>query len=105
MTTIQISRAFLKQLSALTVIHSLPPVIPQEVCKMLVACTHRFRKVREVSLRYLRSVLESFSGLMCNRKVVFTLLELLTLMRRSCELQYTDEVGQSIAISPANSLA
>lgn len=90
-TNMQISRSFLKQLSSLSVTHSLPASISEEVCKMLVACTHRFRKVREVSLRYLRAVLESFSGLMCDRKVVFTLLELLTLMRRSCELQYTDE--------------
>jgi phosphatidylinositol 4-kinase len=31
--------------------------------------------------------------LLCDRQVVWTLLEILTLMRRSCELQYTDEVS------------
>jgi hypothetical protein len=31
--------------------------------------------------------------MMCDRQIVFTLLEILTLMRRSCEHQFTDEVS------------
>lgn len=76
----------------------MPPQVPEEVCAILVACTHRYRKVREVALGYARQILETFSALMCDRLVVFTLLEILTLMRRSCELQYTDEVGVSTAM-------
>ena len=89
---LQISSAFLKHMSRQVVVHSLPPNVPEEVCKILVGCTHRFRKVREIALSYARQILETFSGLMCDRQVVFTLLEILTLMRRSCEMQYTDEV-------------
>ena len=37
---------------------------------------------------------------MCDRQVVFTLLEILTLMRRSCELQYTDEVRNVMRACP-----
>ncbi len=70
----------------------MPSVISEEVRKILVACTHRFRKVRETALSYARQILETFSALMCDRQVVFTLLEILTLLRRSCELQYNDEV-------------
>ncbi|RXK35906.1 phosphatidylinositol 4-kinase [Tremella mesenterica] len=82
---------FLKQLSKQVVLHSLPHIVSDEVCEILKACTHRFRKVREMALKYARGVLETFSALMCDKKVVWTLLEILTLMRRSCELQYTDE--------------
>jgi phosphatidylinositol 4-kinase len=92
-TDIQISSGFLKQLSRQVVTHSMPPRVAEEVCRILVACTHRFRKVREVALGYARQILETFSALLCDRQVVFTLLEILTLMRRSCEMQYTDEVG------------
>lgn len=71
------------------------PLVPDEVCNILVLCTHRTRKVREASLAYAKQVLEGFAALLCDRKVVFTLLEILTLLRRSCEYQYTDEVRPS----------
>ncbi|KAK8853241.1 hypothetical protein IAR55_003943 [Kwoniella newhampshirensis] len=87
----KISSNFLKQLSRQVVIHSLPATVAGEVCTILVACTHRMRKVREIALSYARQLLETFSALLCDRQVVFTLLEILTLMRRSCEMQYTDE--------------
>ncbi|KAK4686496.1 phosphatidylinositol 4-kinase A, partial [Tremellales sp. Uapishka_1] len=87
----KLSSSFLKQLSRQAVTHSLPQIVSEEVRKILVACTHRFRKVRETALTYARQIIETFSALMCVKEVVFTLLEILTLMRRSCELQYTDE--------------
>lgn len=73
-------------------------MVSEEVCQILVGCTHRFRKVRETALGYARQILETFSALMCDRLVVFTLLEILTLMRRSCELEYNDEVSCQIQI-------
>jgi phosphatidylinositol 4-kinase len=95
----QISQKFLKQLSLQVVNHRMPPVVATEVCKILIACTHRFRKVRETALQYARDILETFSALMCDRQVVWTLLEILTLMRRSCELQYTDEVSDCYRVT------
>jgi phosphatidylinositol 4-kinase len=87
----KLSVVFLKELSRQAVNHNMPDAVAEEVRNMLVACTHRMRKVREVALSYVRQIIETFSALMCDRKVVFTLLEILTLMRRSCEMQYTDE--------------
>lgn len=75
------------------VTHSVSPLVADEVCSILVHCTHRSRKVREASLAYAKQILESFAALLCDRQVLFTLLEILTLMRRSCEYQYTDEVS------------
>lgn len=76
--------------------HTLPGSVADEVCSILISCTHRYRKVREVALNYAKQILETFSALLCDRKVVFTLLEILTLLRRSCELQYTDEVNKMV---------
>lgn len=89
----QISSQFLKHLSMNAVTHSVSPLVADEVCSILVHCTHRSRKVREASLAYAKQILESFAALLCDRQVVFTLLEILTLMRRSCEYQYTDEAS------------
>lgn len=87
----RITSVFLKQLSFKAVQHSMPHSVSEEVCKILVRCTHRMRKVREAAIHTARQVIETFSALMCDRTVVFTLLEILTLMRRSCEMQYNDE--------------
>lgn len=90
---IRLTNVFLKQLSMQVVEHNMPNTVPEQVCKILIACTHRMRKVREVALAYASSILKTFTALLCDRRVVFTLLEILTLMRRSCEMQYTDEVS------------
>jgi phosphatidylinositol 4-kinase len=71
--------------------HTLPSNIPEEVRKMLIGTTHRYAKVREVALKMSNTIITSFAALMCNREIVFTLLEILTLMRRSCEDELTDE--------------
>ncbi|ORY33464.1 hypothetical protein BCR39DRAFT_520273 [Naematelia encephala] len=81
----------LHRLSSQAVTHRMPHTISDEVCKILVCCTHRYRKVREIALRNAQRLIQTFPSLMCDRGVVFTLLEILTLLRRSCELQYTDE--------------
>ncbi|BEJ13679.1 hypothetical protein CspHIS471_0308530 [Cutaneotrichosporon sp. HIS471] len=86
-----LTSVFLRQLSMRAVQHSMPPSVSEEVRKIFVLCTHRMPQVREAALHVARQVIETFSALMCDRKVVFTLLEILTLMRRSCEMQYTDE--------------
>ncbi|GMK56681.1 hypothetical protein CspeluHIS016_0305210 [Cutaneotrichosporon spelunceum] len=87
----RLTNVFLRQLSMRAVQHSMPQSVSEEVCKILVLCTHRMRPVREAALHMAKQVIETFSALMCDRNVVFTLLEILTLMRRSCEMQYTDE--------------
>ncbi len=84
-------RYFLNQLSQQVLTHTTPSSVNEEVRRILVASTHRFRKVRQVALKYLNAILNSFSALMCDKRIVFALLEVLTLLRRSCEDQYVDE--------------
>lgn len=70
----------------------MPDTVFEEVRKMIVATTHRYTKVRQIAVKYLNAILTSFAALMCDRKIVFTLLEVLTLLRRSCEDELVDEV-------------
>lgn len=72
------------------------PAISDELQKLLIGCTHRFKKVRDVSFLYLNGLISSFPSLMCEAKLVFSLLEVLTILRNSCEEQYTDEVHPSM---------
>lgn len=43
--------------------------------------------------KYLSRLITSFPSLMCDPSLVFAILEVLTLLRRSCENEFTDEVG------------
>lgn len=62
---------------------------------MLIATTHRYAKVREVAMKMVDMIIKAFAALMCDRQIVFTVLEILTLMRRSCEEEYTDEYSST----------
>lgn len=90
---LKVLSAFQRQLLSRVLGHSTPPIVSSEICKIIVACTHRMRHVRETAMTFARQIIESFSAVMCDRMVLFTLLEVLTLMRRSCEMQFTDEVS------------
>ena len=102
----QLLRGFLARLSSSVLEHSMNgSTISEEVRRLLIASTHRYRKVREVALKHLDAILTSFAALMCDRQIVFVLLEILTLLRRSCEDVYTDEVSiydsQSLYADPS----
>jgi phosphatidylinositol 4-kinase len=75
----------------LSLSHRLDPHLSIELQRLLVGCTHRFKKVRDVSFAYLSQLLGTFPSLMCSADMVFALLEVLTIMRNSCEEEYTDE--------------
>ncbi|KAJ9125427.1 hypothetical protein QFC22_000388 [Naganishia vaughanmartiniae] len=82
-------------LSAQVLGHEMPQTVTEEVRKMIVATTHRYAKVRQIAIKYLNAILTSFSALMCDRRIVFTLLEVLTLLRRSCEDELVDEASDT----------
>lgn len=84
-------KVFLTRLQGQVLTHSMPSVVPEEIRKLLVGATHRFERMRIVATRYLNDTLTTFSALMCDRKIVFTLLEILTLLRRSCEDEFNEE--------------
>lgn len=94
MTFEQLLRIFLNRMSATVLEHSMQAsVVSEEVRKFMIAATHRYRQVRKVALKHLDAILTSFAALMCDGKIVFVLLEILTLLRRSCEDTLTDEVS------------
>ena len=71
---------------------SLPGELLAELQVLLVSSTHRVAKARTVASKYLHRLVTFFPSLMCDPSLVFSILEVLTLLRRSCEGEYVDEV-------------
>ncbi len=71
---------------------SLPGELLSELQGLLTGSTHRVARARAVASKYLDRLITSFPSLMCDPPLVFSILEVLTLLRRSCEGEYVDEV-------------
>ncbi|KAG8834446.1 phosphatidylinositol-4- kinase [Serendipita sp. 399] len=87
----KVMRGTLNELSNQIVEHSLPKSMSQELQKLLVSACHRIPKVRDIAAKYLHRLITSFPSLMCDAPLVCAILEVLTLLRRSCEGEFTDE--------------
>ncbi|KAF8913519.1 hypothetical protein CPB85DRAFT_1299266 [Mucidula mucida] len=70
---------------------ALPEVLSSELQTLLICSTHRVAKARDVASKFLNRLISSFPSLMCDPPLVFAILEVLTLLRRSCENEFTDE--------------
>lgn len=71
---------------------ALPVHLSYELRNLLVASTHRVARAREIASKYLNRLITSFPSLMCDPTLVYGILECLTLLRRACENEFTDEV-------------
>lgn len=70
---------------------SLPKSLSLELQQLLVLSTHRVERVRDVASQFLNRLITSFPSLMCDPPLVIAILEVLTLMSRACEDEFTDE--------------
>lgn len=70
----------------------MPKSLSGELRHLLVLSTHRIAKARDVASKYLSRLITSFPSLMCDSQLVFATLEVLTLLQRSCDNEFVDEV-------------
>ncbi|KZS95958.1 atypical/PIKK/PI4K protein kinase [Sistotremastrum niveocremeum HHB9708] len=87
----KVIRGCISDLTRQVVQHALPHVISQELQQLLVYSTHRIQKVRDIASRYLNRLISSFPSLMCDSPLVFAILEVLSMLRKACEGEFTDE--------------
>lgn len=71
--------------------HNVDPRITDEVQNLVLGTVHRVGKVRQVSGIVLDQLFGAYPTLLCDRHLVTLVLEVLTLLRRSCETQFTDQ--------------
>lgn len=88
----QVNGTFVGVFSDLVTRHSINTSVYSEVRQILLECCHQQSRVRSVSTRYLNDLIASFPSLLCEASVVNLLLELLTVLRRACQSEFTDEV-------------
>ncbi|BGP13672.1 hypothetical protein JCM10213_002240 [Rhodosporidiobolus nylandii] len=82
---------FSSRLSRAVTAHDLQPEAYREIREVLLYTTHTRQTVRETAGRYLDNLLSSFPSLVCDLGVVTVMLELLTVLRRACLAEFTDE--------------
>ncbi|KAJ3814722.1 hypothetical protein F5876DRAFT_72711 [Lentinula aff. lateritia] len=70
---------------------ALPERLSAELRTLLICGTHRMAKARDVASKFLNRLISSFPSLMCDPPLVFAILEVLTLLRRACDNEFTDE--------------
>ncbi|KIJ69126.1 hypothetical protein HYDPIDRAFT_23983 [Hydnomerulius pinastri MD-312] len=87
----KVIRGCISDLNTQAAEQALPDQLSLELCNLLVCSTHRVARARDVASKYLNRLITSFPSLMCDPTLVYTILECLTLLRRACENEYTDE--------------
>jgi phosphatidylinositol 4-kinase len=88
----QIIKDGIQDLSYQARTQSLPGELLGELQGLLTGSTHRVARARVVASKYLDRLITSFPSLMCDPPLVYSILEVLTLLRRSCEGEFVDEV-------------
>lgn len=88
----KVIRGCVTELNSLAAQQALPECLSAELLSLLVGSTHRVAKAREIASKFLNRLISSFPSLMCDPPLVFAILEVLTLLRKACENEFTDEV-------------
>ncbi|PFH54176.1 hypothetical protein AMATHDRAFT_52986 [Amanita thiersii Skay4041] len=70
---------------------ALPQRLFSELQFLLISVTHRVAKAREVALKFLNRLMTSLPSLLCHLPFIFSLLDVLTMLKRSCENEFVDE--------------
>ncbi|KAH7879656.1 uncharacterized protein C8R40DRAFT_1158339 [Lentinula edodes] len=71
---------------------ALPERLSAELRTLLICGIHRMARARDVASKFLNRLISSFPSLMCDPPLVFAILEVLTLLRRACDNEFTDEI-------------
>lgn len=71
--------------------HTVEPLVKEEIRTLFQGSIHRAVKVRQRSGEFLDKLFGAYPTLLCDPKLVVFLLEMLTLLRRACEAEFTDE--------------
>lgn len=88
----QVIRGCINDLNIQAAEQALPEALSAELRLLLVCSTHRISKAREIASKFLGRLITSFPSLMCDPPLVFAILEVLSLLRRACDNEFTDEV-------------
>ncbi|CAG8438698.1 9725_t:CDS:10 [Diversispora eburnea] len=71
--------------------HTIDDDIRTQVRNLMIATCHRLNKVHQLAIKHLDSLMIAFPSFLCDKKLLFLLLELIELVWQSCEAEYENE--------------
>ncbi|KAG0035842.1 phosphatidylinositol-4- kinase [Podila clonocystis] len=87
----QVINVFMSEAQTKVLAHSLDDSVRQQVRNLVIACTHRLKKVSTLSNKWVQRMIVTFPQLMCDKALLTLVLELSELLWLSCENEMTDE--------------
>ncbi|KAF9328773.1 phosphatidylinositol-4- kinase [Podila minutissima] len=87
----QVINVFMSESQTKVLAHSLDDSVRQQVRNLVIACTHRLKKVSTLSNKWVQRMIVAFPQLMCDKALLTLVLELSELLWLSCENEMTDE--------------
>lgn len=95
----QVLVTYVSKLSRLVPQHSVPITQTNESLRaLLFQASDPSPEVRTMAFNYLNELFSSFPSLVCEKEVVTVMLELLTVLRRSCLSEFLDEVSKIVSL-------
>ncbi|KAI7952678.1 hypothetical protein MJO29_008309 [Puccinia striiformis f. sp. tritici] len=83
--------AFVSSFQQHVIRHTEVPHVYDQIPEILKFTCHHSTRIRGIALRYCQDMIIAFPTLVCDFETVLTMLELITLLRISCEGEYEDE--------------
>ncbi|CAG8472314.1 2360_t:CDS:10 [Dentiscutata erythropus] len=82
---------FIKECTSRAIAHTINENFRTQVRCLMIATCHRLEKVHQLAIKQLDSLMTAFPSLLCDKKLLFLLLELIGLVWQSCDNEYTNE--------------
>ncbi|CAG8523919.1 21705_t:CDS:10, partial [Racocetra persica] len=82
---------FIKECSNRAIAHTINENFRTQVRNLMIATCHRLGKVHQLAIKHLDSLMTAFPSLLCDKKLLFLLLELIEIVWQSCDSEYTNE--------------
>jgi phosphatidylinositol 4-kinase len=89
-------------IGAKVVDHNLDKHLSKELRTLLILSCHRIQRTREIAFRLFDRLVTGFPSLMCDSLLVYSMLDILTLLQNACDGDVLDEARSS---SPLHCLA
>ncbi len=83
---------FIRECSNRAIAHTINENLRTQVRNLMIATCHRLSKVSKLAIKHLDKLMTAFPSLLCDKKLLFLLLELIELSWQSCETEYLNEV-------------
>ncbi|CAG8512007.1 16686_t:CDS:10 [Gigaspora margarita] len=82
---------FIKECTSRAIAHTINENFRAQVRNLMIATCHRLEKVHQLAIKQLDSLMTAFPSLLCDKKLLYLLLELIGLVWQSCDNEYTNE--------------